>query len=140
MMSGFITVNQLNRKHPALSHDRKRHRKHKRRSSKKNELQTVVYTVVGFHSSEEFLAQDPVGPASLKELIDLAITSLYGEEGRREMLTYRIIEFNNKTGQASVEVTAYDVGTFTSALALMPSEDGRLRAQLQEPDETNSAT
>ena len=68
-----------------------------------------------------------LGAERIKELIGIAVTSMYGEMESKKRFKWEITGFDNERKMAQLHLTTPDYVSFAAALALLPVEEGRLK-------------
>jgi hypothetical protein len=81
---------------------------------------------MGLSLSEE-RKEIKLGPMRVRELIKVAVTSLFGEEASKDRFQWELISFDEREKVAKVSLVTCDYVGFAGALALLPSSEGRLR-------------
>ena len=106
-----------------LTTRRKRHRRsNKIRTEQEKEYQLHIQASVDDNGQELI-----VGPARKKELVFIAIGSMYGEIESKRRFRYELVGYDKQNNFAIVRLKTPDYVSFAGALALLPVEEGRLR-------------
>jgi len=106
-----------------LSAGRKRQRKHRRARVVKDV--TYQLKVRAFEESEEDLV--PVGLARMREMLTIALRTMFGEAESHGRFRWEVVDFDAKTKVAHLRLSTADFVAFSGALALLPTEEGRLK-------------
>ena len=121
----------LKRYLPSILSVRKRHRGSRNRKHFKAQQNGIPKTFEFLIKAFDPLGE-PVGPATLRELISIAIIGLFGEVGSKERFQWKLLGFAEKKRIARLRVVTPDIVSFRASLAILPLDQGRITILSEE--------